>query len=308
LPVPIANSTVVGGELPEKVPMPRFQPHRAAYWLAGALVVFVAIAATWPARAEEERPAGQAIVDVALEYVDTYQGECWPWVRRVIEEATGRSLGFDYRQGYFEAGAVEVTFDAAVAGDVIQIANDAASGPGADYPGLHTSIVLTNHGGGVFTVIDSNSKWDGMVRIREDYNPAAMAARYSGLTAHVYRFDGSAAADAGQGERAAAPAPEPGKTARVAADGDCLNLRTQAGIDGAIITCLAHGTRLTVLSEVVNAGGLGWLQVETPDGQTGWVASVYLELAQPVAPATSGGDVAPLMPYRQVIPILSSNP
>src|SRR3546814_9656002 len=71
------------------------------------------------------------------------------------------------------------------------------------------------------TVIDSNSQWDGIVRIREQYDPQAAAARYPTLRVHAYRFS------AVQGFSAPAPAPTqtsqaatltPGTSARVAGD------------------------------------------------------------------------------------------
>jgi len=294
--------------------MPHAFPVRATFSLAGLLLIaLIGVAAAMPARANNS-PAGQAIVDVAMDYVGSYQGECWPWMKRVVEQATGRTMGFDYHLAYLGAGAVEVPLTSAAAGDIIQIANPLDSGPGADYAGLHTAIVLENHGGGVFTVIDSNSQWDGIVRIRDGYAPEAMAGRYAGLTARAYRFDGDAAPSAAKsvapGDR---PAPPPatlpaGTLVGVATGGDCLNLRTAAGVQGAIITCLPEGTRLTVLSEAVTAGDLSWVQVATTDGRTGWVASLYLEALETTAPATTGGALAPLLPFRSVVPILSSNP
>lgn len=280
----------------------------AALIVAG---VFVILLLVLPVRAEAERlPAGDAIVQAALPHIGTHGGQCWTFARRVIEEATGLSLGFDYREGYFEAGAVEVTLEEAIAGDIIQIADDSHTGMSADYPGLHTAIVLENFGDGIFTVIDSNSQWDEMVRIRENYDPRAAAARYPGVTARVYRFTGDGtAAPASAGSRQAAPQPSPvgvGDTARVAANGDCLNLRTAAGTGSQVITCLGDGSRLRVLSEPVTAGVLSWVEVETAEGQRGWVATTYLALVDAPAPATSAGDVTPVMQFRTFAPALSS--
>lgn len=70
----------------------------------------------------------------AVRYDGTWQGECWAFVKKVVREATGQEMGFDYRQGYFDAGATEVTVATAQPGDIIQIANDFNSGPNADYP------------------------------------------------------------------------------------------------------------------------------------------------------------------------------
>lgn len=278
----------------------------AALVLSGLVLLLLIVL---PARAQQEDrlPAGDAIIQAAMPHIGTHGGQCWTFVRQVVQEAMGRSLGFDYRQGYFEAGAVEVTLEDAIPGDIIQIADDAHTDMSASYLGLHTAIVLENFGGGVFTVIDSNSQWDEMVRIRENYNPRASAGRYAGMNVRVYRFGGE-----GTIPESAARTVEPtspagvGDTARVAAGGDCLNLRSGAGTGSQVVTCLPHGTQLRVISEPVVAGVLSWVQVETPDGLTGWVATTYLELVDAPAPATSAGDVAPLYPYRSVAPGLSA--
>ena len=147
--------------------------------IAGVLIAFLAVIAVERVRtADAATQEYTGIAAVALQYEGTYQGQCWPWVQRVVLEATGRQMGYDYRLGFFEAGAFEVSVDEARAGDVIQIADDSYTAPDANYDGLHTAIVLDNYGGGVFRVIDSNSQWDGMVRIRDNYSPAASAVRY----------------------------------------------------------------------------------------------------------------------------------
>ena len=178
--------------------MPMSQ-HRAA--LAAILVAVVAIYAlsVVPAIAAPSVPANP-VVAAAIQYDGTWQGECWAFVKKVVREATGQEMGFDYRQGYFDAGATEVTVAAARPGDIIQIANDANSGPNADYPGLHSSIVVENLGNGLFHVIDSNQNYDGMVRHRTEYSPSASAARY-GLNFHIYRVVAGAAARSAPGPR-----------------------------------------------------------------------------------------------------------
>src|SRR5690348_7796343 len=145
--------------------MPMSQ-HRLA--LAAILVAIVA-ALSMSARPHtvEAAPAAQnPIVTTALSYDGTYQGECWVFVKKVVLEATGRQMGFDYRQGFFDAGAVEVSTAAAQPGDIIQIADDNDTSPDASYNGLHTAIILVNHGDGTFDVIDSNRDFDGVVHQR----------------------------------------------------------------------------------------------------------------------------------------------
>jgi hypothetical protein len=291
--------------------------------LSAAMVMLFALAifAIVPARATNNvaPTTGDFIVETALTYVDTYQGECWPWVRRVVQEATGNVMGFGYRDGFFEGGAIEVSLAEAAPGDVIQIADDTNAGPGADYLGLHTAIVYLNHGDGSFTVIDSNSQWDGMVRIRENYDPVWAANRYVGLNVRVYRFGEHGTGNGSPAGRDAGvdiPAFEPGDTVRVATGGDCLNLREAPGIGNRIMRCLLDRTALSVVSGPEDAGGLVWVMVVTDDGETGWVAARYLSLVEAAAdagagdsaPATGAGEVEPSMPYRSFAPGLISNP
>ncbi len=55
--------------------------------------------------------------------------------------------------------------------------------------------------------------------------------------------------------------------------GQCLNLREEASKGARIIRCLPTGTRLAMTSsEIAFADELAWLTVETPAGETGWVA------------------------------------
>lgn len=132
--------------------------------------------------------ASTAVTQWATSAVGQQQGECFPWLRRVVKAATEIQIGDDYRLGYLKAVAVEVSAQAARSGDIIQVANDADTHPFADYPGLHAALVLDNLGGGRFRVVDSNSNFDGIVRIRDYYDPGAAAARYPGLSFRIYRL------------------------------------------------------------------------------------------------------------------------
>jgi len=226
--------------------------------------------------------AGARIVAVAMADLGTYQGECFPWMRKVIGEATGIPMGYGYAEGYLTGGAVEVPLDDVRAGDVIQIADDEDVDPGADYPGLHTAIVLEQADGGKLRVIDSNSQWDGIVRIRNDYDPLASAETYSYLTARAYRFtevvDGIV--------EVSQITVTPGSNAQIVTDGDCLRLRAAPGTGSTIVTCVADGTIVTVLDGTLDADGYTWQRIQA-GSESGWVALIYLvgTSSTPTSPA-----------------------
>lgn len=216
--------------------------------------------------------SSSTIADAALKDLGTWQGQCFNWVKKVVDRATPYSMGWGYRDGYLGAGAVEVPLENAVRGDIIQLANDANAGPGASYLGLHTAIVLENLGGGRFDVIDSNQSWDEIVRLRPGYKPLGSAARYPGISVHVYRFPGGSAVDA---PLSAAPPLADGAEAIVNADGDCLRLRATPGLAGLRIDCIPDGTAVSVTGAAVNADGRAWVPVDSYLG-AGWVAASFL--------------------------------
>jgi len=267
----------------------KWAAHRIAFLATGLLLAATLFAA--PARDVRAQSTGSPIADTALKYVGTHGGQCWTFMQQVVAEATGIQVGFGYREGYFAAGAVEVSADEATAGDIIQIASDASSG--GSYPGLHTAIILENLGGGVFNAVDSNQNWDEMVQLRPNYNPYEAAARY-GLDVHIYRIPGGSAANSSI--QVSAPAPiATGASARVDTGGGCLNLRTQPSLNGGRITCLPNGTAVTVVSEPVAADGYAWVQVQTALGN-GWVASTYLSGIEPASPAPAAVAAEPTPP------------
>ena len=280
-------------------------------WVIAAFAILVSVLpgdASADALPETYHPTAQRALRDNL----TYQGQCWTWVRQIVFETTGRTMGFGYVSGFYEAGAVEVPLSEAVQGDIIQIADDQNAGPGVDYPGLHTALVLTRFEDGTFTIIDSNSKWDGIVRIRYDYDPVASANRFSGLEVHAYRIplEGgdpppqtpsptstttatitSTATPTSTASSTVPPSqtatPEPteipeadrfnlGDKILVTTDGGCLNLRGAPTLAGQKLGCLAEGSSATVLSDVVHEDGWAWVAVQSEDGQAGWVASEYL--------------------------------
>ncbi|MCL4230032.1 MAG: SH3 domain-containing protein [Dehalococcoidia bacterium] len=295
-------------------------PHRPA--LAGFLLALLALG--WAGVAARDAtasqvPAGDLIVRTALSDEGTYQGQCWPWVQRVVFEATGFSIGWDYREGFFEAGATEVKLAEASRGDIVQIADDDNTAPDADYPGLHTAIVLENHGDGVLTVIDSNSQWDGIVRIRKGYTPAAAAARV-GIDYHVYRFTGIPVPGGRTGNDGATappalpaagtrPALKAGDTAMVSAQGDCLNLRWAPGTGNKVVACIADRSNLKVVGDPQFEEGRYWVRVLV-NGLQGYVAGEFLEwVSSPSVPTSAGatGGPAPVLPFRAFVPMVSGD-
>jgi hypothetical protein len=226
--------------------------------LAGVLAAAVALSAVSgalavdPPTAPQPSPPATAKYDrialTALKYEGQQQGQCWTFAQRVVREATGKSMGFDYRQGFFDAGAVEVSVKDAKSGDIIQIARDSDTSAGADYPGLHTAVILDNNADGTFSVVDSNAHWDGTVRRRDSYAPAEMAGRYNGMNFHIYRimYDGQAVPPPLPPKTPPPPPPvlRSGDIAVVAADGDCLNLRSTPG--GAITKCIPDKTTVLI--------------------------------------------------------------
>ena len=247
------------------------------------------VGAAHPASAADLVPASYGVIaNRALASIAQNGGECFTWMRQVVFEATGRTIGVDYRLGYLQAGATEVTIADARNGDIIQLINDAKSDPAADYPGMHTAIVLESQGDGKFRVIDSNFRLDHIVRVHDNYDPKAHAAQRANIAVHVYRMPSGSAptsANSGTGTQNMAP----GNFAEVVADGDCLRLRVVAGLNGFVLGCLATGMNVVVLPERAEADGLRWQRV-TGGGFTGWAADRYL---RPMTEASATPGTAP---------------
>lgn len=257
-------------------------------WTApvAALAVTLIILARPAGHAAAELPSlnpNVGVATTALKYDGTYQGDCWGFVKRVVREATGQQMGFDYRQGFFDGGAIEVTLADAQAGDVIQFADDSDNGPRADYPGLHTAIVLQSTSAGMFDVIDSNSQWDGIVRVRHGYDPIGEAA-LKGLSFHIYRFPGggTSTATTTTGQTVSTPAFSQQVPATVATPNDCLNLRETGDPTATTLACLPDGTRVALTGRQNESGGRTWASVITPYG-TGWVALEYVSVTTPAS-------------------------
>jgi Bacterial SH3 domain len=284
--------------------MPKTPRRLSVAGILVALAAAIGVGSAAFAAPPVETPPSNIIVQTALKYEGTWQGQCWTFVQKVVFEATGREMGFDYRQGFFEGGAVEVSANEAAAGDIIQIADDEYTAGDADYDGLHTFIIITNNGDGTFDGIDSNSQYDEIVRLRNGYNPGAAAARYGNLEFHIYRFPTPSHPSPKGSPSGAAPLKFlRGDRAVVAANGDGLNLRKGAGADQVILTRLPDGTVVTITSEApVVASGRNWVSVRSTLGD-GWVAAEYLKL-KASGTASGSGESKPIL-FRVFVPVLA---
>jgi uncharacterized protein YgiM (DUF1202 family) len=87
-------------------------------------------------------------------------------------------------------------------------------------------------------------------------------------------------------EETAAPTLAVGDTP-VVADGP-LNLRSAAGTSADVVTQLDSGATVTITAGPESADGFTWYQVDTADGDSGWVAGDFLGSA--TQPTFSAGD------------------
>jgi uncharacterized protein YkwD len=72
-----------------------------------------------------------------------------------------------------------------------------------------------------------------------------------------------------------------------------LNLRSDPSSTAALLRILADGTRLTAIGAAhpLDAGGVAWQNVQTADGQSGWVAAQFLIDVKPVPAAPGAAPV-----------------
>ncbi len=111
--------------------------------------------------------------------------------------------------------------------------------------------------------------------------------------------------DAGAATPTSAPAPAAFPTPAVEAvvNNDSLNLRAGPGQDYAVLGVFTQGTALVVLGQDPSGD---WLEVQVPDGRTGWMARAYLTVNidlttlgvvaipdTPIRAHPAGGDVLP---------------
>mgnify|MGYP000857570583 CR=1 FL=1 len=96
-----------------------------------------------------------------------------------------------------------------------------------------------------------------------------------------------------------------GDHATVNTPGDCLNMRSGAGLSFSSVKCLSNRTAVTIVEGPLVVAGRSWVRVTSP-GADGWVASEFLSPVEPV-PGTAAGPTKPLLPYRSVAVLVTAN-
>ena len=273
-------------------------------WLLPGIVVGLLLASALfsGSRGVDATASYGPLITTALKYEGQSGGECYLFMQKVVREVTGRLINGDYRQSYIDAGASEVPLIQAQSGDIIQLYDEKNTAATAGYPGLHTALVMDNLGGGKFKVVDSNYLFDGVVRVHDDYFPLVSAARYPGISVHVFRLPpgkvtGTPAAGTGTAGTAAKPAETPaprteplvpGSMAVIAADGDCLRMRDKPGLKAKEVACPPTGAEVRVLEGTAELDGYRW-QLIAAGAAVGWAADMYLA---PVSGTVSESSVA----------------
>jgi uncharacterized protein YkwD len=84
---------------------------------------------------------------------------------------------------------------------------------------------------------------------------------------------------------------------------DGLNLRAEPSPTGTLLRTLPPGTHLMALGSPRETGGVAWQNVQTDDGQTGWVAAQFL-IDRKQASATPTSTAAP-HPIRETTPVVT---
>ncbi len=71
---------------------------------------------------------------------------------------------------------------------------------------------------------------------------------------------------------------------------ESLNLRAEPGSSGEIVSGLANGDSVTIVSGPETAGDLDWYEVQTAYGEDGWLAAVYLGAPGAATTAAAGAQ------------------
>ncbi|HSD83171.1 MAG TPA: SH3 domain-containing protein [Anaerolineae bacterium] len=107
----------------------------------------------------------------------------------------------------------------------------------------------------------------------------------------------------------ATPTPTPFTREVYVNSDDGLNLRSEPRSTATLLRTLATGTRLTALGAATasDANGIAWQNVQTSEGQAGWVAAQFLTAAKPAATSTPTPLPSPVVDTTPVVtPIASS--
>ena len=139
--------------------------------------------------------ANSRIADIALSKVGQNlftpgwldHGQCKQAVNDWVAEASGHTqvMGGDYYSNYARNGGTQISRDAAVKGDIIQLDNP--SDITNYYSGMHTAVVVGHTpGSDTFDVVDSNWQLDDTVR-HHAWDPYA-SGRKHGLRVTIWRM------------------------------------------------------------------------------------------------------------------------
>jgi hypothetical protein len=263
----------------------------------------------------------ERIAEVGLSQLGRRIGSCKEAVNAWVATASGGSqrLGGGYYSDYQRAGGVQVSRDAAIKGDIIQL-----NGPHLDsfYEGMHTAVVVSHSSGStVFDVVDSNWGWTNTVH-HHTFDPYALA-RAHGLTVHIWRMGTAPAAlpptPGPPPPTAAPPGTFPHHVYHTCANGACgLHLHSSPSLSAPVTGVRNDGDEVFVVCQTSGD------QVYGSDGSSSTVwdklsegnyaADYYVDTAgtrgafSPPIPQCAGGQTpVPPSPPPPAAPALSYN-
>ncbi len=76
--------------------------------------------------------------------------------------------------------------------------------------------------------------------------------------------------------------------------GNSVNLRSEPGLEGRIISVLQKGLTVSIVAESES-----WYKAQLPDGQTGWIYHQYLELNP--SPQVTSGERSGMFPVAEIL-------
>lgn len=124
------------------------------------LAILSAFGVIAPPSAQAQPFTNSRVADAGVSEVGTRRavgwdqpGECIKSAQRWVAAAGGQFGGGGVLSGYRNSGAEQVDLSQAVKGDVLQYTN----GNDEDWSRVHTVVVVANKGGGVYSIVQSNS-------------------------------------------------------------------------------------------------------------------------------------------------------